>query len=251
MRSRTGRSIFYSIGVYLFISSSIFIFPRDLEKNFLGFTSFFSYLMVFFLSIFGSCELFTSEIKENTIQFLFTKPLKPREIILSKWICLNFVILTTLLLYLIIFHIAGLAIFQKYFFKMDLSFFTIFLSGIILSSFTFLLLTIYPSVATGVFIIIFGTGLIDFFLKSLIDTKTHNFFGFLAKKTAIFILYILFYIFPSHSQISLGPDEILLNKTFIKNYSNYIFYAIFGTIFYLLLSIYIFGIKRRSYFKSI
>lgn len=251
MRSRQGRAIYYSVPIFIILLSLSLIPSRNIEKLFIELTGEFIFVVVFFLAVFGGCEFIVGEIKENTIQFLFTKPLKTEEIILSKWISLNLVIITTLFLYLIIFHIAGFAIFQKYFFKMDLSFATIFLSTLLVSSFTFFLSSIYPSISTGVFIIVFGTGLIEFFLKNLLDAKTFNIYGLLAKKIGTYLLYLLFYIFPSYQNVALKPDEFLWSKVFWYNYSKYFIYAIFGTIFYLLLSIYIFGLKRKSYFKSI
>lgn len=251
MRSKTGKSIIYSIPAFLLILFISLISPRSMEKVFLDLSSSLIYLIILFLSIFGSCDFIISEIKENTIQFLFTKPIKPKEIIISKWLSINLVVLTTIFLYLIITHLFGLILFKKYFFSLDISLGTIFLGGLLLSSFTFFLTCLFPSISTAVFIIIFGTGLINFLLKSLINAKTYNLIGLIAKKIGLGLLYFLFYLFPSLTNLTLEPNEILFTKAFWKGYLNNFLYAILGTIFYLLISIYFFGIKRKSYYKSI
>lgn len=249
IRSKAGKSIFYSI-IILMIFLTFSILPsRNAEKLFLNASYSLVSFIIFFLSVFGSCELLRGEIKESTIQFLLTKPIKPKEIIISKWITMTLIIFLSLFIYVISFHILSFILFQKYFLKMDLSFITIFLSSLLLSSFTFFLTSIYPSISTAVFVIIFGTGLIDNFLKALLYAKTYNIYGLIGKKIGIFVLYFLFYLFPSNENIVLKPDELIWNKTFLLEYSKYFIYAISGTAFYLFLSIYIFGLKRKSYLK--
>lgn len=250
IRSKTGKSIYYSAIIFLILLTSP-LFARNPEKSFFNGCCFMVYTIIFFLSIFGSCGFILDEIKENTIQFLFTKPLKSSEIILSKWISLNLVIINTLIIYLIVSHIFAFILFKKYYITLDLSFLTIFFASLLLSSFTFFLCSLYPSISTAVFIIIFGNGLIDFLLKFLMDTKTKNIYELLAKKAGVYILYFLFYLFPSHQVVVLEPKEILLDIKFFHSNIKYLFYVILSTAFYLFLSIYIFSKKRRSYFKSI
>lgn len=251
MRSRAGKSLIYFIPLFFLILLSSLSSISNPEKLFLNLGSALLYLVILFLSIFSSCESITGEIKENTIQFLFTKPLKPGEIIISKWLSINLIAIAALFSYLIVLHIFGLIFFKKYFFSLDVSIGTLFLGSLLLSSFTFFLTSLFPSISTAIFILIFGTGLIDILLKALLAAKTHNLIGLIAKKVGAGILYFLFYLFPSFNNVTLGADEILLNKTFWKGYLIKFFYVIFCSTFYLLLSIYIFGRKRKSYFKSI
>lgn len=251
IRSRAGKSLIYFIPLFFLIMLLSLSSSFSPEKLFLSLGSTILYLVVLFFSTFASCESITAEIKENTIQLLFTKPLKLKEIILSKWISINLISFSTLLIYLLILHIFGLIFFKKYFLTLDISIATLFMASLLLSSFTFFLTALFPSISTAIFIIIFGTGLIDLFMKALIQTKTHNITGLIAKKAGIVILYPIFYLFPSISKITLEPDEVLLNKTFMKGYLNNLLYVIFCTIFYLFLSIYIFKRKRNAYFKSI
>lgn len=250
IRSKTGKSIYYSVIIFLifltFILSSI-----EPEKFFFNSCYCIVFTIIFFLSIFGSCGFVLDEIKENTIQFLFTKPLKPSEVILSKWLSLNLVIINTLIIYLIVSHIFAFFLLKKYYITLDLSFLTIFLASLLLSSFTFFLCSLYPSFSTAIFITIFGTGLIDLLLKSLMDTKTKSIYELVAKKAGVYVLYFLFYLFPSHEVVALDPKKIILDSKFFYSYIKYLFYVIISTAFYLFLSIYIFSKKRRSYFKSI
>ncbi|MEJ5166555.1 MAG: hypothetical protein WHV67_05970 [Thermoanaerobaculia bacterium] len=251
MRSRAGKSLIYFIPLFFLIMLLSLSSSLSPEKLFLNLGSSILYLVILFLSIFSSCESITGEIKENTIQFLFTKPLKPGEIIISKWLSVNLITFTTLFSYLLVLHFFGLIFFKKYFFSLDISIATLFLGSLLLSSFTFFLTTLFPSISTAIFILIFGTGLIDVLLKALLAAKTYNLIGLIAKKVGAGILYFFFYLFPSFNNVTLEADEILLNKTFWKGYLVKFFYVIFCSIFYLLLSIYIFKVKRKIYFKSI
>lgn len=250
IRSKTGKSIYYSTIIFLIFLTAT-LHSRNPEKFFIDSCYIIVYTLIYFLSIFGSCGFILDEIKENTIQFLFTKPLKPSEIILSKWISLNLAIINLLIIYLIVSHIFAFFLLKKYYFTLDLSFLTIFLASLLLSSFTFFLCSLYPSFSTAVFIIIFGSGFVDFLLKSIMSNKTKNIYELIAKKAEVYILYFLFYLFPSHQIITLEPKEIILDGKFFYSYIKYIFYVILSSAFYIFLSIYIFRKKRRSYFKSI
>lgn len=250
IRSKTGRSIYYFIIIFLIFLNLTFL-SKNPEKFFIDICNSIVFTIIFFLSIFGSCQFISAEIKENTIQLLFTKPLKSSEIILSKWISLNLVIINTLIIYLILSHIFAFILFKKYYITLDLSFLTIFFASLLLSSFSFFLCSLYPSFSTAVFIIIFGSGLIDFLLKSLMYIKTKNLYELLAKKAGVYILYFLFYLLPSYQTVILQPKEILLDAKFFYSYIKYLLYVILCTAFYIFISIYIFSKKRRSYFKSI
>lgn len=224
---------------------------KNPEKKFLEAAYELTMTVVFFIATFASCDFICSEIKEKTIQLLLTKPIKEKDIIISKWIVINLTILITIISYLFAFHLFGLLFFKEYFPSMDMTFLTIFISSLLISSFTYFLTTLFPTIATALFILIFGTGFIKFILNSLFYVKTYNIFGLIAKKILIYFFYFLFYLFPSYTKLLLSPDEISFTKGFWLEYLKYFIYGIFSTIFYLIGAIYIFKIKRKSYLKSI
>lgn len=249
IRSKSGKGIFFSIPLFiLFLSMSLFAIKNP-EKKFLEAAYELTMTVVFFIATFASCDFICSEIKEKTIQLLFTKPIKEKDIIISKWLAINLTILITIISYFFAFHLFGLLFFKEYFPSMDMTFLTIFISSLLISSFTYFLTTLFPTIATALFILIFGTGFIKFILNSLFYVKTYNIFGLIAKKISIYFSYFLFYLFPSYSNLIIKPDEISWSKTYWLNYLKYLVYGILITIFYLLTSIYIFKIKRKSYLK--
>ncbi len=249
IRSKSGKAIFFSISVFiLFFFLSIFAI-KEAEREFLNTAYELTASVILLVATIGSCDFLCSEIKEKTIQLLLTKPIREKDIIISKWIAINLIILTAIILYFFVFHIFGFFIFKRYFPSMDITFLTIFISSLLISSFTFFLTTLFPTIATAIFIIIFGTGLTKLILNSLFDIKTYNIFGLISKKILIYLFYFLFYLFPSYSNLIIKPAEISWSKTFWLNYVKYLIYGILITIFYLLASIYIFKIKRKSYLK--
>jgi len=251
IRSKSGKAIFFSIPIFLlFLSMSLFSF-KEPENKFLSSGYELTIMVVFLLATFTSSDFICSEIKEKTIQLLFTKPIKEKDIIISKWISVNLIILNTIVLYFFTFHLLGLILFKKYFPVIDLTFLTIFISSLLISSFTFFLTSVFPTIATAIFILIFGTGLTKFVLNSLSDVKTYNFFGLIAKKIGIYLSYFLFYLFPSYNNLIIKPDEISWSKPFWLGYLKFFIYGVLITIFYLMMAIYIFKLKRKSYLKSI
>lgn len=250
MRSRSGKILFYVLPIIFIFLSSLAITGKEVESGFMVITYSITYVVILFLSLFGSAELIISEIKENTIQFLFTKPLKEEKIILSKWISINLASLTTLMIYSFTFHIISLLIFKKYLLNLDISFITLFFMSLLYSSFSLLLTLLSPSLASPFLILVFGTGLIGWLLKLVLNSKPYTLIGLISKKLLSLFLYILFYIFPIQEKLVLHPSEVLWNKIFWQKYLPHFFYFLFTTAFYLILSIYIFKLKRKAYYKS-
>ncbi len=243
LRAKKGKALFLAIIFYIFLYS---IIPHNEILTFhRGSIGFFE-IIIIILAIFGACDLISSEIREKTIQFALTQPIKEKEIIISKFLTINFISLFILLIFGILLQILSLIFFKKLYLSSFYSLFSLILVSLCFSSFTILLTVRFPHLTTAIFVLIFQNDLIKQSLASLQEAKFIKEWQVILKKIGVFLLNTFYYLLPSTSEISLKIGEFKWDKDFFNYYYKYFLYSILITIFYLTISIYIFKLRRNK-----
>ncbi len=248
LRAKKGKALFLAIIFYIFLYS---IIPHDeiliFHRNSIGFFE----ILIGILAIFGACDLIASEIRERTIQFALTQPIKEEEFIISKFLTLNFISLFILLILGLLLQSLSLIFFKKVYLISFYSLFSLILVSFSFSSFTILLTVRFPHLTTAIFVLIFQNDLIKQSLAALQEAKFLKEWQIIIKKIGTFLLTIFYYLLPTTSDISLKVGEFKWDKDFFNYYYKYFLYSILVTIFYLIISIYLLkGIRCKILEKA-